>query len=315
MHNYRPAIDFHAHFIPECYLELLRRHGVAKPDDYPLPFWSEQEQLESMDDLGIEYAVCTLSSPHVSIGLPEEAVRVAHAVNIEGAGLAEKYPDRIGLAASLPLPDVRESLREIDFCINELKVKGFAWPTHAKGAYLGNPELDPLLERINAAGLPVIVHPTTPTAYPTNVNRGLPIPVVEFFFESTRTMMNMFLNRTLHKFPDIAFVFPHAGACMPLITERVQGVVDLPETPFPDVDVLGDLKKLYFDIMGVAEDKRLKALLEIADGTHILYGSDNPHAPMHVRHRSRRYLEDTELISDELKTKICTENGKQLLGL
>ena len=93
MHNYRPAIDFHAHFIPECYLELLRRHGVAKPDDYPLPFWSEQEQLESMDELGIEYAVCTLSSPHVSIGLPEEAVRVAHAVNIEGAGLAEKYPD------------------------------------------------------------------------------------------------------------------------------------------------------------------------------------------------------------------------------
>lgn len=313
MSNYTPAVDMHAHFLPESYLKLLEKYNIQKPDDYPIPYWSEQEQMESMEEMGIAFALINTGSPHVSVGSPEDAAACAREINLAGAALVAKYPDRLALAGTLPLPDVEQSLKEVRFCIEELGVKGFGWPSHARGVYLGDPALDPILAEIDRHGLTITMHPTTPAAVPEGSCRKLPIPVIEFFFDSTRVMMNLFLNRTLHKFPNIKFVIPHAGACMPLITERVQGVVDLPDTPFPEVDVLGDLRKLYFDVMGVCEDKRLKALLEIADEDHILYGSDNPHAPIHVRHRSRTYLEQTPLITDSQRQKILYENANRIL--
>lgn len=315
MPSYTPAVDLHAHFMCPAYLALLKKYGIEKPDDYPIPFWSEQEQLDSMEELGIQFALIGTGSPHVSVGSPEDAVRCARQINLAGAELAAKYPDKLALAGTLPLPDAEKSLEEVRFCIGELGVKGFCWPSHARGVYLGDPALDPILAEIDGHGLPIVMHPTTPAAVPAGSCPRLPIPVIEFFFDSTRVMMNLFLNRTLHKFPNIKFIIPHAGACMPLITERVQGVVDLPDTPFPEVDVLGDLKRLYFDVMGVCEDKRLKALLEVADEDHILYGSDNPHAPIHVRHRSRAYLEQTPLLSDALRRKLLSENARRILEL
>ena len=313
MTTYTPAVDLHSHFLPPSYMELLSKYNVTRPDDYPVPYWSEEQQLESMDEMGVEYAVLTSASPDISLASPGDTVEYARRVNCEGDELVRKHPDRLALAGTLPLPNVEKSIEEVRFCVKELGVKAFGVHSHARGIYLGCPELDPVLAEINKYGLPVIMHPTTPAAVPENVCRRLPIPVIEFFFESTRVMTNLILNRTLRKFPNIKFVIPHAGACMPLITERVQGVVDLPETPYPDVDVLGDLKRLYFDVTGVAEDKRLKALLEIADESHIVYGSDNPHAPIHVRHRTRAYLRDTGLISEETRNKIFYENARAFI--
>lgn len=117
MPNYTPAVDMHAHYLPPAYLSLMEKYNIKKPDDYPIPSWSEQEQIESMDALGIAFALINTGSPHVSVGSPEDAVSYAHQISLAGGELVDRHRDRLALAGTLPLPDVKKSVEEVRFCV------------------------------------------------------------------------------------------------------------------------------------------------------------------------------------------------------
>lgn len=154
----------------------------------------------------------SISSPHINFGDKTDAKILARKVNEEGAELVKRYPDKFGLFASLPLPDVKDSIDEIRYAKDILHVDGFALPTNTHGVYLGNPCLDPIFEELNRHKAVVVIHPNKPSSIPENVVEDLPIPMMEFFFDTTRTVINMILKGTLKKFPDIKFIIPHAGA-------------------------------------------------------------------------------------------------------
>ncbi|MDE9799727.1 hypothetical protein [Staphylococcus delphini] len=54
----------------------------------------------------------------------------------------EKYPEKIGLFASLPIPHVDASIQAIDRALDVHQAVGFTLPSHARGIYLGDPSLD-----------------------------------------------------------------------------------------------------------------------------------------------------------------------------
>ena len=87
MENLR-KIDLHTHYLPPAYLELLSRHGIETLDGgMKIPQWSPEKHLENMEKLSINYAVLTISSPHLHLGDPVEAVETARACNEYGAAL------------------------------------------------------------------------------------------------------------------------------------------------------------------------------------------------------------------------------------
>jgi hypothetical protein len=45
--------------------------------------------------------------------------------------------------------------------------------------------------------------------------------MVEFVFDTTRAVVDLLLNGTVARHPDIAFIIPHAGAALPAIVDRV----------------------------------------------------------------------------------------------
>lgn len=71
-----PKIDVHAHALPPCYLEGLAAQGLAPEDEdgFPTPAWDEDAHLAFMDDTGIDYAVLSLSTPHIHCGDDEKAL-------------------------------------------------------------------------------------------------------------------------------------------------------------------------------------------------------------------------------------------------
>lgn len=91
-----------------------------------------------MDCLGISTSMLSLSSPHINFGNKELTKALAREFNEDGAALVKKYPGRFGLFASLPLPDVEDSIAEIQYAVNALHTDGFALPTNTQGVYLGN---------------------------------------------------------------------------------------------------------------------------------------------------------------------------------
>jgi predicted TIM-barrel fold metal-dependent hydrolase len=138
-----PKVDVHAHFLPADYREALLANGHERPDGFPiLPEWSPEGHLEVLDRLGIGTAMLSVSSPGVALG--EDAAAWARSVNETGAATVRAHPDRFGLLASLPLPDVDAALAELRHAFDRLGADGIALLTNVDGVYLGDERYEPL---------------------------------------------------------------------------------------------------------------------------------------------------------------------------
>ncbi|MCC8151665.1 MAG: amidohydrolase [Lachnospiraceae bacterium] len=276
----KTRIDVHAHYLPPAYNDILKRREMRYLDGgFPKPDWNEDSQLAAMEQLGITYSALSISSPHLHMGDPAEAVEVARASNEYGAALVKKYPSKFAVMASLPLPEIRESVEEVIYCRDVLHVDGFSLLTNYGAFYLGDPMLDPIMEELNRGGCVVSLHPTEPSAVPKGVNENLPYPLMEFFFDTTRTVMNLILTGTLKKYSKIRFIVPHAGAYLPVLADRVSPMSKM-LIPEGDIDIAESLGELYYDLGGVVMPKQYGNLRQIAPETHILYGSDTPFTPL-----------------------------------
>jgi predicted TIM-barrel fold metal-dependent hydrolase len=108
-----PAVDVHAHFLPPSYRAALKRAGIDHPDGFPfVPKWSTDSALALMDEVGIDLALLSISSPGFSFAAEVERSALTRTVNEEGAAAVRDRPQRQGPLASLPLPDVDAALEE-----------------------------------------------------------------------------------------------------------------------------------------------------------------------------------------------------------
>jgi predicted TIM-barrel fold metal-dependent hydrolase len=272
-HRHRSErIDVHAHYLPDFYREALVGQGHAQPDGFPyIPEWSAVEHVAFMDRLGIERSLLSVSSPGVSFS----DVDLARAVNDAGRRAVVDHPERLGLLASLPLPDVDAAMAEIDHCCTHLDVDGFVLLTNLDGTYVSDPSFAPVLRELGRRGTPVLLHPTSPPCWEqTSLRR--PRPMIEFLFDTTRAVIDLVLTGALAANPELRLIVPHTGAVLPLLVDRVSAFAGLLA---PGIDVLGDLCRLHFDLAGHAVPRALDALLTITTPDHLHYGSDWPFTP------------------------------------
>ena len=134
-----------------------------------------------MEQLHISFATLSLSSPHLHMGDKTEAVETARNCNEYGVELAKRYPEKFALLASLPLPEIQESIQEIRYCRDVLGIHGFAMLTNYHGDYLGSELLDPVMEELNRQLTLVTIHPTLPWKNVPGAAEELPGPMMEYF--------------------------------------------------------------------------------------------------------------------------------------
>ena len=274
-------IDVHAHYLPDFYRDALHHAGHAEPDGFPeIPTWSAQEHVAAMDRLGIATSLLSISSPGVHLADEPAARDLAREVNEAGRRAVVDHPGRFGLLASLPLPDVDGAIAEIAHCHDHLHVDGYVLLTNVGGTYLGDPSWEPVFDELNRRRARVFLHPTSPACW-EHTSLGRPRPMLEFMFDTTRAVVNLVLNGTVARYPDIELIVPHAGATLPMIADRVSAFALLLRVD-PSVDVLRDLGRLHFDLAGFPIPRQLDALLTITTLEHLHYGSDYPFTPEFV---------------------------------
>jgi predicted TIM-barrel fold metal-dependent hydrolase len=271
-------IDVHAHFLPGFYRDALLRHGHGRPDGFPhIPDWSAEEHVAVMDRLGIATSILSISSPGVHLAGGAETRELARAVNEAGRRAVVDHPGRFGQFASLPLPDVDAAMAEIEYCCSQLDVAGFALLTHVGGTYLGDASFEPVFGELDRRGARAFIHPTSPPCW-EHTSLGRPRPMLEFFFDTTRAVVDLILGGTIAAHPGIEFMIPHAGATLPMVADRVHVFSRLLGVD-PAVDVLRDLGRLHFDLAGFPLPRQLDALLTLTTLEHLHYGSDYPFTP------------------------------------
>jgi predicted TIM-barrel fold metal-dependent hydrolase len=269
-------IDVHTHFLPDDYQEILARHGQDTIAGTPVPEWSPELHEKFMSSWGIETSVVSISDPGVYFGDIGEARETARLVNEEGAALIRSNPGRWGALASLPLPDVESALDELRHALDVLALDGVALLSNVDGTYLGDPSLAALYEELDRRSAMVFVHPAVPVERPALV---FPPFLFEFTFDTTRAFVNLMYLGVFKDYPNIRWVFAHAGGTLPYLAFRMSlgAFNELVAGNVPDGPP-AYYARAYYDTALSYAPPSVAALREIAPFDHIAFGSDWPFA-------------------------------------
>jgi aminocarboxymuconate-semialdehyde decarboxylase len=287
------TIDVQAHWYPPGFFELCTqrsRFPRAKqegdgylfelaPDTF-VPFTGPMVELDQlldlMSDAGVDVLVSSsepLSVTGWEIGEAREAARV---LNEEKARAQEAHPDRFIGLATLPLQDPAAAMEELDHAIERLGLGGVCIPSNINGAPITGPELLPIYERIEALGVPVVLHPTASVAKERLTEYGLEY-VVGYMLDTSVAALNLVLSGTVQHCPDLKILHPHLGAVLPYLAGRIDfeykapwaGNEELPEPP------TAYLRRFYTDTVNDTPASLLMAV-DFYGLDHVLFGSDFP---------------------------------------
>ncbi|ALC09906.1 amidohydrolase family protein [Lactiplantibacillus plantarum] len=309
-------IDVHAHYLSPGYKKFLKDQFNDMGDGVKTPDYSIDTTLSIMDKTKIDYSIISISSPHINTGEASGTLELANEVNDYALTQHRKYAKKIGFFASVPMPYVDESVQVINQVAKTGQAAGFTLPTNSRGTYLGDPKLDPMMQALDDAHAIVALHPNAPGIVDSNVNPTVPQPILEFFFDTTRTVVNMLVNGIFTRYPNIQFIIPHAGAVLPLVANRIPLARSLnPDLKPEQLDIQSVMGQQYFDVAGMVLSQQLPALLELIDPDKLLYASDTPYTPTPVVLDLASRLETTDLLSQPMKQKMFNQNARKLFSL
>jgi predicted TIM-barrel fold metal-dependent hydrolase len=272
-------IDVHHHILPPDY---VRSVGDARIGPLILagrtPQWSPMASLEAMDRNGIATAVTSISAPGLWFGDAAQTAYLTRHCNDYAASIRRDFPGRFGFFASLPLPDVDASLKEIAYALDVLHADGIGLLTSCGSQYPGDPAFAPVFDELDRRKAVVYFHPTAAPCSTCLAN--LPAATLEFPFDTTRAVASLLFSGTFARCRNIRFIFSHAGGAIPFLAERIGRLAGKPEyrSQVPD-GAVRELQRLYYDTALSANRLAFASLLELVPPSKILFGSDYPFAP------------------------------------
>lgn len=231
-----------------------------------------------MDKAGVATAVLSVTTPGLNFTYGDFARALARESNEYAAKIKSDHKGRFGSFAMIPLLDTEGSLREIEYALDTLKAEGIGLLTSYHDKWLGDPAFTPVMEELNRRKAVVYTHPTAADCC-VNVVRDIPPVMIEFGTDTTRTIASVLFSGTAAKFPDIRWIFSHAGGTMPFLIERfVRHPLLQPDVkPMVPNGVLPELRGFWYDTAQTANAPAMAALTKVVPTSQIVFGTDYPY--------------------------------------
>jgi len=276
-------IDVHHHTVPPFWFEEVKDKIMAQGGGRIVPQWlgwSPQRAVEEMDKNGVATAIVSMTTPGIWFGDVAQSRRLTRTFNEYVTQMGRDFPGRFGLFATLPLPDVEGSLKELEYALDVLNADGIGLLTSYGNKWLGDPAFDAVFEEINRRKAVVYVHPATPACC-TSLMPQVPAFLTEFTQDTNRAITSLMYSGSLKRFRDIRFMFSHAGGTIPMLAGRIEQLAFLPhlKEKVPD-GVEFELKRLYYEIANSANRPAMAALTALVPTSQIMFGSDFPLVPI-----------------------------------
>ncbi len=310
-HSHQAAhrIDVHHHLFPPPFVAQLFEHqhylsrGIAA-------HWTPQVSLDDMDEASVATSITSITAPGFGFVKPELRRTITRECNDYGARMIVDHPGRFGLFASLPLPDVDASLKEVEHALDTLKADGIGLLTSYGNRWLGDPSFAPVMDELNRRKAIVYVHPTIADCC-RNLIPGIQDWVIEFPVDTTRTIASLLFSGTILRCPDIKFIFSHCGGILPMLTEHLLRVpvIDPKMKEVVPQGVLHELGRFHYDVALRAHPTGLASALQMMSVSQLLFGTD---APLRKSIATVKGLIDYGFTPHELRAIDC-ENAQRLL--
>jgi predicted TIM-barrel fold metal-dependent hydrolase len=301
-------IDMHHHFAPPAWVADVRGRPLLQPANTR---WTPEQSIDDMDRGSVAAAVVSITNPGIWFGDAGQTRRLARACNDYGASLVQKHPTRFGFFAAMPLPDADATLKEIEYAYDTLKADGVGLLTSYGDTWLGNRAYRPVMEELNRRKAIVAVHPTAANCcrnleYAPGVGPGS----MEYGTDTTRAIIGVAFSGDAARFPDIRFIWSHAGGTVPFLAGRIEGASNGAKDALPN-GFVSELKKFHYDLAGAANRGAIASLLQLVATTQIVFGTDFP--PGGTSAAVARTLAEIGMLNESDLRAIDRENAVRLL--
>lgn len=291
--HHHGAIDIHAHYIPQSFLDLVREHGApfgvewktgeGKGPQFRIghlvtgpvgpKFVDLDVRLAAMDEQRVQVHAMSLSQPMVYWADRELSVRLTQAFNDAMVAAHERHPARLLGLATLPMQFPDLAVAEIRRAQKLPGIRGWYIATQVQGKDLSDASFLPVYEAIEESGLPLFLHPVHVLAnerltphYLTNL-LGNP-------YETGIAAAHLIFGGVIDRFPGLAVVLPHAGGTFPWVVWRLQrGYDKRPELRSMKMGPAEYLRQFYYDTIGYS-DHVIDYLAKVIGTDRVLMGSD-----------------------------------------
>ncbi|HUA17642.1 MAG TPA: amidohydrolase family protein [Bryobacteraceae bacterium] len=321
------TITLEEHFVTPGFLagpgrSLLER--AANPSDR-LSHTLEQlrdvgeKRLAEMDAAGIEMQVLSLNSP----GLEQmedaaAAASLAEETNDFLAAAVQRNPARFGGFASLPVGAPGNAAAELERRVRA-GFQGAVINGHHRGRYLDDRFFWPILERAEALGVPIYLHPTQPPPPVVEASFGGFSPEVTYLLstagwgwhiETAVHLLRMILGGVFDHYPKLQIIIGHMGEALPFMQSRLdimaQSITGL-ERP-----VSAYLREnVHYTFSGFNFTPTFLDLLLQVGVDRIMFSADYPYGSMA---RARAFLDHLPVSAADCE-RIAHSNAERLLGL
>jgi predicted TIM-barrel fold metal-dependent hydrolase len=305
------TIDTHHHVLPDFFWQETENANAPVGGLAPLR-WSKEASISFMDDDGIDLAVLWISTPGVYTGDRVKARNLARRCNEFSAELVHARPDRFGGFACLPLPDVDDSLDELAYGLDVIKLHGVVVFTNSDGVYLGDPVLEPVFAELERRKTIVYVHPnpSPDAAY----SLGLPDNLLDFPTDTNRAISQMHYTNRFARASNVKYIFSHAGGSIPYLAARLAIIDEIAFIPGGEQrgSAADILRRMYWDTAAAVSDPIFRLLRDVGRIDHVLYGTDFPYMRRDLAMHSRQRILKSPGLNEAEKRAILAGNALNL---
>jgi aminocarboxymuconate-semialdehyde decarboxylase len=227
------AIDIHAHYFPQAYLDLFNMEGRRFNAEFhttekgfffktptqtsgplSMKFIDLNLRLADMEAQGVAVQALSLTGPMAYWADGELSQKLAQTWNDAAVAAHQANPDRFVVLAMLPMLDPDRAVEELNRAAKLPGVRGVYMGTHVGDRDLDDPMFEPIFARIEALDLPVFLHPLAPVVGGKRLVPYSFVNLVAFPMETTIAACHLIFGGVMDRHPKLQVTLPHAGGVL-----------------------------------------------------------------------------------------------------
>lgn len=325
------AIDIHAHYYPQAYLNLIAREGAEQGANYretpngavvdveglhagPLgsAFIELDERLAVMETAEVAVQALSLTQPMVYWAEASLASKLTETFNDSLQDAHERHPEKFVGLATLPMHYPQLAMSEIKRVATLSGVRGLYLATRIRDKELSDRAYFPIYALAEELNFPIFLHPLN-VIDATRLGPHFLHNLLGNPFEAAIAAAHLIFGGVLDEFPRLNICLPHAGGAFPSLVGRLHhGWQVRPELQGREKGPRDYLSRFYYDTIS-HDSAVLKYLVRSVGADRVMLGSDYCFDMGYTR--PVEFVTSSETLSRAEQELILGGNASRLLGL
>ena len=275
--------------------------------------YKEDLRIKEMNDTNVSIQV--LSTIPVLFNYwakPKDSLETSRFFNDHIAETVSKNEERFIGLGTVPMQEPELAIKEMERCVNELKMPGIEIGTNVNGKNLSDKSLLPFFQAAESLNCALFIHPWDMMGEDEMSEYWLPW-LVGMPAETSRAICSLIFAGIFEKFPNLRVAFAHGGGSFPFTIGRIEhGFKVRPDLVAVDntVNPRNYIGKFWVDSL-VHDKAAFNYLLDLFGENKICVGSDYPF-PL-GESLPGKLIEDLEL-DNGTEERLLSKNALKWLG-